>query len=202
MPERPASSSRQSALICVMALTGVMWLAELVDLIAGGDLDALGIEPRTADGLVGVLAAPLLHGGFTHLVANTVPLVLLGAIIALSGLTRTLGVLAVVVLVGGLGTWLTGPQGTVHIGASGVVFGFASYLIFRGVFSRHPGHLAVGVLVCVVYGTTLLVGLVPTPGVSWQGHLFGAVGGVVAARVLDRRAATPAHPTALPAAAP
>jgi membrane associated rhomboid family serine protease len=81
-----------------------------------------------------------------------------------------------------------GPTGTNHIGASGLVFGYAGYLIARGFFSRNLLHLAAGVVVLALYGTTLLSGLAPTPGVSWQGHLFGAVGGVVAARVLDRRA--------------
>jgi membrane associated rhomboid family serine protease len=95
-------------------------------------------------------------------------------------------VTAIVALVGGIGTWLTAPDGTVHIGASGLVFGFASYLIARGAYTRRPLHLLGGLLVLAVYGTTLLFGLVPTPGVSWQGHLFGAAGGVVAARALHR----------------
>jgi membrane associated rhomboid family serine protease len=95
-------------------------------------------------------------------------------------------VAAIVAVVGGLGTWLIAPAGTVHIGASGLVFGFAAYLVARGAYSRRPLHLAVGLAVLAVYGTTLLFGLVPHPGISWQGHLFGAVGGVVAARALDR----------------
>ena len=90
-------------------------------------------------------------------------------------------------MVGGLGTWLVGPAGTVHIGASGLVFGFAAYLVARGAFSRRPLHLAAGLAVLAVYGSTLALGLVPTPGVSWQGHFFGAVGGLVAAWALHRR---------------
>ena len=89
-------------------------------------------------------------------------------------------------MVGGLGTWLIAPADTIHIGASGLVFGFAAYLVARGVFSRRALHLGVGLAVLAVYGTTLLFGLVPTPGVSWQGHLFGAVGGVVAAQAAAR----------------
>jgi len=86
--------------------------------------------------------------------------------------------------VAGLGTWLLAPSNTNHIGASGLVFGFASYLVARGIFSRRPLHIAAGLVVLAIYGTTLLFGFVPTPGVSWQGHLFGAVGGVVAARAI------------------
>jgi membrane associated rhomboid family serine protease len=181
--ERPA---RLGGLIFVAAFVAVMWLVEIVDLVAG-DLDSAGIRPREADGLVGVALAPVLHGGFGHLVSNTVPFLVLGAAIALSGLARIAAVTVIVAIVGGLGTWLTAPSATVHIGASGLVFGFAAYLIARGVYSRRVLHLAAGLIVIVVYGSTLLFGLVPTPGISWQGHAFGAVGGVVAAWLLERR---------------
>ena len=90
------------------------------------------------------------------------------------------------VLVGGLGTWLVAPSSTLHLGASILVFGYAAYLIARGLFDRRFASLAVGVAVAFVYGSALLVGLVPRPGISWQGHLFGALGGLVAARVLAR----------------
>ena len=165
-----------------------MWGAEVVDLALGGDLDAYGIEPREPDGLIGVVAAPFLHGGFAHLVGNTVPLVVLGAVIALGGALRLLAVTAIVGLVSGLGTWLVAPAGTVHIGASGIVFGFATYLMARGLYSRRMAQLAVGVVVLALWGATLLRGLVPDAGVSWQGHLFGAIGGVVAARLLHAAA--------------
>jgi membrane associated rhomboid family serine protease len=107
---------------------------------------------------------------------------------------RTLAVVGTVALVGGLGTWLTAPDGTVVIGASGLVFGFATYLVARGAYSRMPWHIAGGLAVLLIYGSTLLVGLVPTPGVSWQGHLFGAAGGLVAARLLHRGRAKLARP--------
>jgi membrane associated rhomboid family serine protease len=187
----PRSDTRRAGVVAVLLLLGVMWVSEVVDTALGGRLDGLGIEPRSVDGLGGVALSPFLHGGFGHLVANTVPFVVLGVLVALAGLARLLAVTAVVVVVGGLGTWLTAPSGTVTIGASGVVFGFAAYLVARGAFDRRPASLAVGLLVAVVYGTTLLLGLVPRPGVSWQGHLFGAVGGLVAARLLARRRPRP-----------
>ena len=175
-------------LLLVTAMALLMWLVEVADRVAGGRLDRNGIEPRELDGLDGVVWAPFLHGGFDHLIGNTIPFLLLGFTIALGGLARVAAVTAVVALVGGLGTWLVAPGNTVHIGASGIVFGYAGYLVARGIFSRSLGQIALGVLVLAVWGTTLLRGLVPETGISWQGHLFGALGGVVAARLLHRRA--------------
>ena len=175
-------------MIVVAALASVMWLVELVDQVAGGRLDRNGIEPRELDGLDGVVWAPFLHGGFDHLIGNTIPFLLLGFAIALGGVARVVAVTVIVALVGGLGTWLVAPANTVHIGASGIVFGYAGYLVARGVFSRSVGQIVLGVVVLAVWGTTLLRGLVPETGISWQGHLFGAIGGVIAARLLHRRA--------------
>ena len=177
---------RVRGFMLVAAMVAVMWVVEIVDVFAG-DLDSAGIRPRDPEGLVGVALAPVLHGGFGHLIGNTIPFLVLGGVIALSGLARVAAVTAIVAVVGGLGTWLVAPANTVHIGASGLVFGFAAYLIARGIFSRRALHLVAGVLVLFIYGGTLAFGLVPTPGVSWQGHAFGAVGGVVAAWWLDRR---------------
>lgn len=183
---RSRSDDRVRGLAFVGLMVAVMWVVEVLD-VAGLNLDSNGIHPRDPDTLPDIAFAPFLHAGWGHLVGNTVPFLILGGAIALSGLARTAAVTAIVAVVGGLGTWLIGPSNTNHIGASGLVFGFAAYLIARGVFSRNPIHLVAGVGVLAVYGATLLFSLVPHPGISWQGHLFGAVGGVVAARVLDRR---------------
>ena len=166
-----------------------MWVLEIVDGPLGGDLDNHGIEPREPDGLIGIVTAPFLHGGFGHLVGNTIPFLVLGCAIALSGLARVAAVTVIVAVIGGVGTWLIGPAHTNHIGASGLVFGFAAYLIARGIFSRRPLHLVAGVAVIALYGATLAFSLLPHPGISWQGHLFGAIGGIVAARALDRATA-------------
>ena len=192
-PPRSSGDPRIGGLLFVAAMAALMWVVEVVDLVAG-NLDSAGIRPRDPEGLTGIAVAPFLHGGFGHLIANTVPFLLLGAAIALSGLARIVAVTVIVAVVGGLGTWLTAPAGSVTIGASGLVFGFAAYLVARGAFSRKPLHLAAGLVVLAVYGATLLLSLVPTPGISWQGHLFGAIGGIVAARVLDRRPAGPVVP--------
>ena len=109
----------------IAALIAVMWIAEGVDVVANHELDRLGIEPREPDGLIGILAAPFLHAGFGHLLANTVPFAVMGVVIALNGARRLLIVTAIVALVSGLGTWLVGPENTLHIGASGIVFGLS-----------------------------------------------------------------------------
>jgi membrane associated rhomboid family serine protease len=189
MPTDRTGGRDLGGLIFVAVFVAVMWVAEIVDAVAF-NLDAHGIRPREIDGLQGIAFAPVLHGGFGHLVGNTVPFLVLGAAIALSGLMRIVAVTVIVMLVGGLGTWLTAASGTVHIGASGLVFGFAAYLVARGIFTRRALHIVMGVAVLLVYGGTLMLGLVPTPGVSWHGHAFGAVGGVVAAWLLDRRRTT------------
>jgi membrane associated rhomboid family serine protease len=180
------TDTRRGGVLVIAGMVVLMWVSEIVDLLPV-DLDQLGIEPRSAEGLTGIPLAPFLHGGFGHLIGNTVPFLVLGAVIALSGLRRVVAVTAIVVVVGGLGTWLVGDPGTVHIGASGVVFGYASYLIARGLFDHRLHYIALGLLIAVTYGTSLLLGFLPRPGISWQGHLFGAVGGVVAARTLARR---------------
>jgi len=179
------TDTRRSGLVVVAALVALMWLSEAVDAVVGG-LDAQGIAPRSVDGLSGVVLAPFLHVGFGHLVSNTVPFLVMGALIALSGLRRVLVVTAVVALVSGLGTWLVAPPSTVHLGASGVVFGYGTYLVSRGLFDRRWLYLLTGLIVALVYGTTLLLGLVPQDGISWQAHLFGAIGGLLAARLLAR----------------
>lgn len=183
----PRRADRQQGLILVGAMAGLMWILEVFDQVTSANLDQYGIKPHEGDGLVGIVTAPFLHAGFGHLIGNTVPFLLMGATIALSGFARVAGTTVIVAVVGGLGVWLFAPSGTDHIGASGIVFGYASYLIARGLFSRNLLHLGVGVAVIGVYGTTLLFGLAPRDGISWQGHLFGGIGGVVAARALDSR---------------
>jgi membrane associated rhomboid family serine protease len=166
-------------------LVGLMWLSEVIDTATHGALDQYGIISREPRGLVGILTAPFLHLGFGHLISNTLPLVTLGAIIAISGAARLFAVTAIVVVIGGLGTWLVSPPNTITIGASGLVFGYASYLILRGLFNRRLGQVLIGIVVIMVWGSALFGGLLPQDGISWQGHLFGGIAGVLAAWVLS-----------------
>jgi len=180
---------RFAGVLLVLGIVALMWVLEVVDVLADHRLDEYGIEPRDEDGLAGIVAAPFLHVGFGHLAANTLPFLAMGVVIALQGVGRLLAVTAIVGLVSGLGTWLVAPASTIHLGASGIVFGYATYLISRGIFNRDALEIAIGVVVGAIWGTALLGGLLPQEGISWQGHLFGAIGGVVAARVLARRRA-------------
>jgi membrane associated rhomboid family serine protease len=201
MPERARPRSEDPVvrgLALVAAMAAVMWVVEAVDQLDDGRLDAYGIVPRSIDGLDGVAFAPFLHAGWDHLIGNTIPFLVLGFAIALGGIARVVAVTLIVALVGGLGTWLVAPANTVHIGASGIVFGFAAYLVARGVYSRSAVQILVGLVVLAVWGTTLLRGLVPEDGISWQGHLFGAIGGVLAARLLHRRAERTGPPALSP----
>ncbi|MDF9716209.1 rhomboid family intramembrane serine protease [Nocardioides sp. ChNu-153] len=182
-----AAEPVRDAAVLVGGFVALLWLLEIVDTVLGNRLDAYGVQPRSDEGLVGVATAPLLHLGFGHLVSNTLPLLVLGFVIALSGIGRALAVAAIVWVVGGLGTWLVAPAATNHIGASVLVFGFITYLVARGFFSRSPGQVAIGVVVLLVYGGALWGVLPGQPGISWQGHLFGALGGVVAAALLAPR---------------
>jgi len=178
--------NRYDGFLVVFAMAVIMWVSEVIDTVADHHLDRYGIEPRDVDGLTGIIAAPFLHAGFGHLAANTVPFLVMGFVIAFKGAMRVAAVTVIVALVSGVGTWLVAPANTVHIGASGVVFGYATYLLSRGFFERDLVGLAVGVVVGALWGTALLGGLLPQEGISWQGHLFGAIGGVLAARVLAR----------------
>jgi membrane associated rhomboid family serine protease len=178
-------------LLLVGLLVAIMWAVEVVDLLPRTPFDSLGIRPRQLRGLVGIPASPFLHDGFGHLLSNTIPFLVLGGIIAAAGVQRFVQVVVIVGVIAGVGTWLTGPSRTIHIGASGLVFGFLTYLIARGAFERRIGHFVVAALVLFFYGS-ILWGLLPRPGISWQGHLFGAIGGVVAAWVVHGRRGVPA----------
>jgi membrane associated rhomboid family serine protease len=168
----------------VVVVAAAMWVVEVVDSLDSHRLDGDGIVPRNVSHLYGILFAPFLHASFGHLIANTIPFLLLGLTIALAGAVRVAAVTAIVALASGAGTWLTAPSGSVTLGASGVVFGYATYVISRGMFNRRIGELAMGIVVAVLFGGALLSGLLPHSGISWQAHLFGGIGGVLAAQML------------------
>lgn len=175
--------------LLMLMLLGVLWVLELVDQASGNALDGYGIHAREVDGLPEIFSAPFLHAGWQHLVGNSVPFFVLGSLVLLGGVTRWLVSTLTSIVSSGLCAWLLTPAGTVVLGASGLVFGWLAYLLARGVWSRRPGQVALALVVLALYGG-LLWGLLPgAPGISWQAHLGGAVGGVVAARYLHRRPA-------------
>lgn len=166
-------------------ILAVLWGLELIDsIILRGALDRFGIRPRRLRGLPGILLAPILHGNLGHLAANTGPLVVLGWFILWQGVNDFVIVTVVSALSSGLGVWLLGGPRTNHLGASGVVFGYFGFLLWRGYFEQSPGAIALAALTGVLY-SSLIWGVLPIQrGKSWQGHLFGFVGGGVAARFL------------------
>ena len=166
------------------AFVGLMWALEILDLFLGGALNQFGIRPHSIVGLRGILFAPFLHGSLLHLIANTVPFVILGWLVMLRRTSDFWPVTIIVMLVAGLGTWLFAPPWTVHIGASGVVFGYLGFLLSLGYFERSIGAIAMSLLVGMLYGG-MIWGVLPGQlGISWQGHLFGFLGGILAAQML------------------
>jgi membrane associated rhomboid family serine protease len=172
----------------LLGFVALMWLVEIVNWIDGYGLDQDGIYSRSVSHLWGILTAPFIHANFApHLLDNTIPLLVMGVFIALRGARRLVTVTLFVILLGGLGTWLIGPSGVSTIGASGVVFGYATYLLTRGLFDRSLGELLIGGVVGVIFGGALLSSLIPHAHVSWQGHLCGGIAGVLAAWYLAQK---------------
>lgn len=175
----------------VVSFVALLYLIELFDQLSGHTLDRNGIQPLETDGLKGIIFAPLLHADWQHLIANTVPALVLGFLVSLAGMARFVWATAIIWILGGIGTWLigdigAGPYETNHVGASGLIFGWLTFLLVFGFFVRSAMQITVGIVVLFVYGGILWGVLPGTFGVSWQGHLCGAVAGVVAAYLLSK----------------
>ena len=179
---------QREGITLLFGIVALMWLVEVVNAIDGYALSNDGIYPRNVSHLWGIFTAPFIHENFApHLIDNTIPFVFMGLIIALRGARRLAVVTAIVIVLGGLGTWLIAPSNTDTIGASGVVFGYATYLLTRGFFDRSALELLTAVIVGAVWGGTLLSSLEPHKYISWQGHLMGGIAGVVAAYAMASR---------------
>jgi membrane associated rhomboid family serine protease len=179
--------SRSSGFTLLLLIVSVMWLVEIINSLDNGALDTDGLYPRNIDRAWGILTFPFIHASFSHLLDNTIPFLFLGAIIALRGAARLAFITLFVILVGGLGTWLVSPAYPPTVGASGVVFGYAAYLLARGFFARRLWELLVGGIVAVTWGAALIASLVPHSGISWQAHLCGGIAGILAAWILSSR---------------
>ena len=187
MAERTAPRPGWAALFMLFLLAG-MWVLELLDQLSGNQLDQLGIHAREVDGVPEILTAPFLHAGWDHLISNSLPFFVLGFLVLLSGLARWMISSLIIIVTSGMAAWFLTPANTIILGASGLIFGWLTYLLARGIWSRRPAQVAVAVVVLLVYGG-LIWGVLPgNTGISWQAHLGGAIGGVLAAWLLHRRA--------------
>lgn len=182
--------------VTIVSFIVLLYVIELFDSLSNHRLDENGIRPLETDGLLGIVFAPLLHANWDHLFANTVPALILGFLMTLAGMSRFIFATAIIWILGGFGTWLIGNVGTHcpyvgvscesnHIGASGLIFGWLAFLVVFGFFTRTVWEIVVGVVVLFVYGGVLLGVLPGTYGVSWQGHLCGAIAGIIAAYLLS-----------------
>lgn len=171
----------------LLILVAVFWFVEIVDsLIYQGSLDKFGIVPHSIIGLRGILFAPFLHGGFPHLIANTIPFLTLGWLTMIQETSDFYIVSIITAVVGGLGVWLIGNPESIHIGASILIYGYLGFLLLRGYFQKNFPSIALSVTVSILYGG-LIFGIFPSRiGISWEGHLFGFIGGAIAAWAISK----------------
>ncbi len=170
--------SQGTLLVCIVI---VLWAIELANSLMNNALDNFGIRPRNIVGLQGILFAPFLHGSWRHLISNTFPLVILSWLIMARDRSEWIAVTVLTAIASGLGTWLFGGASTIHIGASGVVFGYFGFLVARAYFERSMGSIAICLLVLALF-SGMIWGILPVRvGISWEGHLFGLLGGIAAA---------------------
>jgi membrane associated rhomboid family serine protease len=184
-----------TAAALMLGWVALLWALEAIDTIVGHRMDSFGIEPRKPSELLDIVPSAFTHFGFAHVAANSLPLLVLGFIAALRGIARFLAVALTVIVIGGLGVWLVAPAHTNTAGASGLIFGLFAYLLVRGFVDHRALDIVVGLCVGALYGSILWGALPTAQGVSWQGHLFGLVGGVAAAFLFrERTVAVPAGP--------
>ena len=182
-PSPLRNTLRQNAYL-LFGIVGFMWLVEIIDFLTpSSSLDRFGIIARESEGLWGILFAPFWHGDWWHLVNNSIPFIVLGGLTLLSGRARFLEVCIIAGLCSGLGTWFFAQPNSLHIGASGVVFGLLGFLLLRAWFGRRIGWILIALLAAFLYGGLVFTLFRHQAGISWQGHFFGFLGGVLAARL-------------------
>ena len=188
----PSTSHALGRFASPVVLLALMWLVQLTDAILPGSFTGFGLRSWDISGLGAIVLGPLLHANWGHLIANSVPFLVLGCLVAVEGARRFWAVTAIVAIVGGIGTWLVNAPGTLTVGASGLVFGYFGYVVLRVFLPGRVAHrilyAVIAVIVIALYGGSMLAGVFgAAEGVSWQGHLFGAIGGGVAALAGRRR---------------
>lgn len=189
MPDMPTGVTRalRTHALVLGGTLAVFWAVFVVNVALGGALLGLGVIPRTAIGLRGILFAPFLHGSLDHIVANSIPFLVLGWMVMLRDERHFIPVTLAGMLGSALMAWLLGAPGSVHIGASGVIFGYLGFLMLSGWYARSFGSIVLSAIVTLVWGS-LVLGMMPgAPGISWQAHAGGFLGGVLAARAFRVR---------------
>nr|WP_256971444.1 rhomboid family intramembrane serine protease [Microbacterium esteraromaticum] len=181
-PTASYAPSRLSRFLAPVVMLALMWAIQIADAVLPGSFTGWGLRSWDLGSLQGFVLGPLLHANWPHLIANSVPFLVLGCLVAVEGAKRFWIVTAVAALVGGLGTWFFNTPGTLTVGASVLVFGYFGYVLLRviapGRVAHRIAYAAIAVIVIVVYGASMLTGIFGAgPGVSWQAHLFGAIGG-------------------------
>ncbi|MDP7555457.1 MAG: rhomboid family intramembrane serine protease [Nitrospinota bacterium] len=172
----------KTSALCIFGFSLMIWAIELVNMFVGHQLNRFGILPRTLYGLIGIPLSPFLHGGIWHTLLNTVPFVVLGGLIITRGIGEFLEVSLFIILVGGGCLWLFG-RASYHVGASGLIFGYFGFIVARGWFDKSISSIVVAFITLFLYGG-ILWGLLPVfPHVSWEGHLFGLIAGILGARL-------------------
>ena len=185
--QRRAKKSTWAEFKILFAILGLFWIIEIADYVFfQGGLDSFGIRPHSLLGLRGIFLAPFLHGGFTHLIANSIPFLALGWLTMIQETTDFYLVSIITTIIGGLGVWLLGGTNSVHIGASILIYGYLGFLLLRGYFQKNIPSIFLSVVVFILFGG-LIMGVFPSSvGISWQGHLFGFLGGALAAFVIAK----------------
>lgn len=176
-----------SELQVLLGFLALFWILEILDFfVFNNGLDLYGIQPKNILGLRGILFAPFLHGGFGHLIANTIPFLTLGWLTMIQETSDFYIVSFLGALIGGLGVWLFAAPDSIHIGASILIYSYLGFLLFRGYFQKNIPSITLSIVVTIFYGG-LVWGVFPAQiGVSWQGHLFGFIGGAVAAKLIAK----------------
>lgn len=161
----------------ILVIIGTIWVVFILDLVL--PLEQLGLVPRSLTGLTGIVTMPFLHGNFGHLLANTVPLAILLGLMVISR-PKPWSTMIILTLISGVALWLFG-RSALHIGASGLIYALMGFLIAAGILERRLTSVAVALFVGITYGASILGGILPAPGVSWEGHLFGLLAGAALA---------------------
>nr|VFJ73949.1 MAG: Rhomboid family protein [Candidatus Kentron sp. FW] len=180
----PAKTILSSRFGLAIGLVAIIWIIEITNLFLGHGLTQFGILPRTTQGLIGIPLSPFLHVNPMHAALNTVPLLILGSFVSLRGAQTYLVTSFIIIIFAGGAVWLFGRP-SYHVGASGLVFGYFGFLVARGWYDRGFFSLIVAAITVLLYGG-IIWGIFPVRSyISWEGHLFGLIAGIIAARMLS-----------------